>query len=272
MSEATATPAAAPEVVPKVPVESTPSAAPAPAEKAPETAGKLPESAESAGDQPESEEKSTPETPKKSAAGRISQLYAEKKAAEARAAAHLQELERLRSQIAQDRQTPIDQLPYEQQEAARFRQMMREDRLEQTQAEAQRYEAEIAQKRAETFRAQVESAKDRMPDFDQVFTSDLPITQVGADLIAESERGAEIAYYLGKNRSEAARIATLPPHLQGAEIARIEAKLARAPAARKVSQAPTPPPVISGATSATLKDPADMTMDEYAEWRRKGGG
>lgn len=87
-----------------------------------------------------------------------------------------------------------------------------------------------------------------------------------ADLIAESDKGAEIAYWLGKNPHEATRINHLPPHMQGAEIARIEARLSTV-STRKTSNAPTPPPVLNGQTAPGVKDPSSMSMAEYAKWR-----
>ena len=54
--------------------------------------------------------------------------------------------------------------------------------------------------------------REKVPDFDAVVHNpNLTVTPVMADAIRESGRGAEIAYFLGKNPAEAARIASLPP-------------------------------------------------------------
>jgi hypothetical protein len=49
------------------------------------------------------------------------------------------------------------------------------------------------------------------PDYDVVVRDpSLPITPLMADVIRESEKGPEIAYYLATNRSELAQIASRP--------------------------------------------------------------
>jgi len=254
-----------PEAPAKVPV--APVASPelqTPAEK-PVTEGQKPaESAEVP--QPE-DDAGTPEKPKVPFKERFSQVYAQKKQAEAEAAFARREAMQLREELDKMRSTPMDQVPYEQQDELRVRTAVKEERLAEKAAEAQRAQWQADQARIAAFQAKVSEARERMPDFDQVF-SQVPVSEVAADLIAESEKAAEIAYYLGKNPQDAARIYRLPPHLQGAEIARIEARVAAAPTVRKVSKAPAPPPQLGGASSPGLKDPAAMSMDEYAAWRQ----
>jgi hypothetical protein len=206
--------------------------------------------------------------PKRSASGRISELYAQKRNAEADAIAARQEAQRLRADLENIQRARHDpNLPYEDQETLRLRQAVKAERQEQVAAEAV-YKAQVAaHRRAEAFNERVDAVRDRFPDFDRVVDEGLPISEYSADLIAESEYGPQIAYHLGKNRSEAARIAGLPPHLQGAAIARIEAQVSVP--VRKVSQAPPPPPRVSGGSSPGAKDPAEMSASEYSEWYRK---
>lgn len=255
-------PVAAPEAAPNVP-ESKPSpeaTAPAVNEGTQPSA----ERAESdAGKKPESE--SPEQNARKSAPGRISQLYAEKKAAEAREISWRREAEQLRSELARLREMPTDNMTLEQAERVRLQEVMKTDRLEEAERRAGAERHELAQKRSESFKAKVEAARDKMPDFDQVFWN-VPVSEHAADLIAESDKAAEVAYWLGKNPHEAARIYQLPPHMQGAEIARLENRLSTV-SNRKTSNAPTPPPVLSGQSAPGSKDPASMTMAEYAKWR-----
>lgn len=64
------------------------------------------------------------------------------------------------------------------------------------------------------------------PDFDTVaLAPDLVITMTMAEAIRASGRGADIAYYLGKNPADAARIASLPMVSQAMAIARLEGVL-----------------------------------------------
>lgn len=257
----------APETpVANVPVAS-PESAPAPVAQPeavkPESATPGPEASTS--DKPEDAER--PESkPRNSAGERIAQLTAEKRTAEARAAMAQREAARLRTELEQlAHRASAPDLPYEQQEAIRMRQVAKLERLEQATADAGYVEEEIAQKRIETFQAKVAAVRDRMPDFDQVFGA-VPVDPIMGELIAESEKAAEVAYYLGKNPQEAFEIRNLPPHLKGARIARIEQKVSLAP--RKVSTAPAPVPTVGGQSAPSARDPANMTMAEYAQWRK----
>lgn len=259
-----ATPAAAPEPTPNVTESTTPNT-PAPEANAP-VEGQQPSAERTESDPAQKAERESPEQDtRKSASGRISQLYAEKKTAEARAFAAEREAQQLRADLAKIRETPTDNLTMEQAERLRLQEVMKSERLEDANRRAQAERTELVNRRAETFKAKVDAARERMPDFDQVFWS-VPVSDHAADLIAESDKGAEIAYWLGKNPHEATRINHLPPHMQGAEIARIEARLSTV-STRKTSNAPTPPPVLNGQTAPGTKDPASMSMAEYAKWR-----
>jgi len=202
---------------------------------------------------------------------RIGQLHAQKMQAQAEAASARAEAQRLASELRRLQQADVSELPYEQQDAHRVRSAVKTERAEEAIATAEQAAIREAELRAATFQAKVDAAKDRMPDFDRVFTPDLPITSFTADFIADSDRSAEIAYFLGQNRAEAARIARLSEGQQGVELARIEARLSTAPPVRKVSQAPQPVATLQGGSSPTVKDPANMTMAEYIEWRKKAG-
>lgn len=114
-------------------------------------------------------------------------------------------------------------------------------------------------------------------DFDEVVTH--PDVQITRDMVlamAESDDPGGIAYHLGKNREEAARIAALSPIAQAREIGKIEATLAAPKPAptKKTTQAPDPIDPVRGASSAS-KEPADMSFKEYEqamnERESKGG-
>ena len=108
--------------------------------------------------------------------------------------------------------------------------------------------------------------RQRVPDFDAVaHNPNLAITPVMADAIRESGRGAEIAYYLGKNPGEAAQIAALPPVSQATAIARIEGRLGAN--AVSVSRAPQPVAILSGRGGSAGKPLEDMSFEEYRRAR-----
>ncbi len=258
---------ATPETASVPPVEST--SVPPPSGAKPETAA-ADTSAPGQSEAVNPDESEAPKKPKVPFSERISQIHAAKKQAEAEAAMARQEAQRLRDELDKLRSQPRDQMPFEDQDALRVREAVKLERLEEKQAEAQFREQLAVQARSATFQAKVEAAAERMPDLVEKF-SRVPLSEQAADLIAESDRAAEIAYYLGNNPQEAHEIYRLPAHLQGARIARIEARLSAAPSVRKVSQAPSPPPALSGASSPGVKDPGTMSMEEYAKWRKASG-
>ena len=117
-----------------------------------------------------------------------------------------------------------------------------------------------------------DTARDKYDDYDLVVQNpSLPITQVMANVMYASEIGPDIAYHLGSNPAEAARIAKLSPFLQAKEIGRIESKLLDSPPTRKTSNAPAPitpvrtagggkPPVVD------TTDPRSCEVMSTADW------
>lgn len=251
----------------KVPVAS-PSAPPA-GETAVPQVQKPVESADGSSD-PESQPDKAPEKPKQTVSERISQIHAQKKAAEADAQMARAEAQRYLRELETLRQQPIDQLPYEQQDAARLRDVMKEERAREKIAEAEARQAAVQGIRANEYQTKLDDARERMPDIDQVMPAlmRVPLHEAAAEVIVESDKAAEVTYWLGKNLNEAYRIASLAPHKQAAEIARIEARLSAGPSPRRHSQAPPPPTTISGASSPSAKDPANMSMGEFSTWMK----
>jgi len=192
----------------------------------------------------------------------IDRLTASKRQAER----EVLQLREQQARLYQELQKPSDEFD----PATQMRRAIREDRLEDTTQAARRAAQAADEARLGMFAAKVQSARERIPDMDDALKEfarlpiDAPGETYGADLIAESEKAAEIAYYLSKNPGDAYRIANLPPHLKGAEIARLEAKVSQAPQARRTSNAPPPVPMINGTSSPTSKSPAEMSVDEMA--------
>ena len=123
---------------------------------------------------------------------------------------------------------------------------------------------------ATNMQRQAEAASDKYDDFDEVVRApDLAINDVMAEVIAESDVGGELAYYLGKNKEEAAKISALSPLQAAKALARLEDKIEQTlKAAKETSKAPAPiDPVKARATAD--KDPSQMTDSEFDAWRRK---
>lgn len=140
------------------------------------------------------------------------------------------------------------------------------------QREAAKQQAQIMEAYAES----EEAARDKYDDFDQVARNpNVPITEVMAEAIYASDVGPEVAYYLGSNVKEAARISKLSPFLQAKEIGKIEAKLASEPPVKKTTSAPPPiSPVTARSTGAPALDTTDprsiknMTTSQWIEAER----
>jgi len=138
---------------------------------------------------------------------------------------------------------------------------------EQSQAQA----VEQAQQAArEAYAGRIEKLKAKHADFEEVAESpDIQISIPMAAAILHSDNGPELQYYLGKNPQEAERIRQLSPPLQLLELGKIEAKLIAPPPPKPaVSAAPAPIKPLSGASPSATKAPEDMSMEEYAAFRK----
>lgn len=133
--------------------------------------------------------------------------------------------------------------------------------------------------RKETWDAMVEEGKVELPDFDQVFSDDLPITDQMADFLTDTEVGVRIGYFLGKNRSLCARIAMLSdpkspdynPRAADRELARIEARMSGG-TGKAVSTAPKPVSTVGGkASGVAIKPLGEESYENYVKRRQQMG-
>lgn len=159
-----------------------------------------------------------------------------------------------------------------------------ERRTEQRQADALEAEASEARQKAQHIEAaeqqivnqawseRITEAKSRYTDFEQVaLAPDVPITPAIADMLKQSDKGPDMAYWLGMNKAAAAELATLSktqPMQAAYHLGRLEASLS-APAPRTSPTTPEPIAPVRGNARASL-NPDNMSMDEYAAARRAG--
>jgi hypothetical protein len=130
---------------------------------------------------------------------------------------------------------------------------------------AQRQQAEATQI-AEAFTGKEAEAATRYSDYEAVaHNPDLRITPAMATAIQLSEKGPDVAYHLGKNPAEAARIAGLNPIAQAAAIGRLEAKFLSKPQ-KKPTSAPDPVRPV-GSKGVVQKKPEQMSNEEYRKFR-----
>lgn len=200
------------------------------------------------------------------ASERISELYGKAKAAERLAEARAREVQELRKQLGELQQQPADPADFAAQNRNDVRAAVKEERLHEAYREAQAHAAEAQQLRYQGFNARIEAARERIPDIDNALRefAQLPVSEVAADIIGESEKAAEIAYYLSKNPDEARDLARLPNHKQAYRLAQIEAKVSKAEP-RRTSSAPPPPPMIGATSSPSAPALKDMGVADIAK-------
>lgn len=202
---------------------------------------------------------------RRSAQERIHQITAQKNEALARAEAAERRLQEINERWSQHQPDPDLEFT----DPAAFNAQMIEQTLDQREArqlQAQREAAYTETMRAHvaTLMANAEPVRSELADFDQVVTDDLPISDYGIEFVGTSEHGPQVAYYLGKNRQEARRIASLSPAQQGAALARIEARVSAKPQ-RRITQAPPPARAITGGGSQATFNQDSASVDDIAK-------
>jgi hypothetical protein len=138
------------------------------------------------------------------------------------------------------------------------------------QAERDSMQAESAAMRRAAWTEQVEAAKAVYADFEAVaFAGDVPLSKTMEDVILSSNQGADVAYFLGVNRSEAARISRMQPLDAARALGRIEAKIS-APPARTSTKAPAPIRPVNPRGGTAEASPDRMTTAQYEKWWAAG--
>lgn len=134
---------------------------------------------------------------------------------------------------------------------------------------AQRERQIQIERTAESFAEKSEKAQTKYPDFQAVISNPaLNINEPMVEFITDSDTGAEIAYFLGKNPHRAADIAAMSPVKAARELTRLEAELLAKPKPQP-SSAPAPISPIKGESGGS-KSVSEMTDAEFAAHRRKG--
>jgi hypothetical protein len=122
----------------------------------------------------------------------------------------------------------------------------------------------------DAFLEKSEKAQAKYADFQEVVSNPtLSINEGMAEFISDSDSGPDIAYFLGKNPSKAAEIASLSPIKAARELTRIEAELSIKPQP-KTSSAPAPinPVGNRGGAAPTI---ASSDFSEYKKLRASQG-
>ena len=174
------------------------------------------------------------------------------------------ELESFKAQTAPTLQEP-DISQFDDLESYVKAQVKYEKELEKQQTQSQQAQQTQAQAVAQDWVSKVDKVRSVAPDFDAVFNNvaSIEFAPMALEAVAQHPKGAEIAYMLGKDVSEAYRIAALPPSQQLMAIGEIAART-NVPKPKTVSSAPAPvKPVQGGASNSS--PPANI--DEWMKWR-----
>lgn len=151
----------------------------------------------------------------------------------------------------------------------------REAAVEQKRAEkAKADELTNRQKAFVSRRDEVNTAGiDKYDDYEQIVFS-LPGEVMNvqlAEALFETENAHDIAYYLGKNPEEAAKIAKMSVRKQAIALGKLDAKLSSTPAApaKKTSNAPPPLKPLKGKAEKKINID-ELSVDEFIRLRNEG--
>lgn len=142
--------------------------------------------------------------------------------------------------------------------------------MAQRQHQAASQETELMQRG----HARIEQEMARLPDLREAvgyLAGELPAPHANlmAEIIANSDHGADVAMWLASDEKETRRIASLPPHRAAIEIGKIEARVEARKLAPVISKAPPPPPSVSGQAAPPRKTFEQMSDGEAAAFMQR---
>lgn len=148
------------------------------------------------------------------------------------------------------------------------RKILQAERQAVQKAQAQNRQEKAEAARVEGAQGVFERGAEAYEDFQEVASTEMPITDAMTDAIMDMEAGHEVLYHLGQNPEEAERIAELRPVSQIRELTKLEAKLTgpkpkAAPKPKKTTSATEPLKPVKGAGGSRKVDPDEMPMKEY---------
>ncbi len=105
------------------------------------------------------------------------------------------------------------------------------------------------------------------PDYHAVVTNPtIKMTSEMVEVMAESDKGPEMAYHLGLNPDKAARIARMSTVQQAAAIGRLEAEVSKPAPKPQLTSAPTPPTSVGGQQPTV--DVMELPIEDYMAQER----
>lgn len=131
---------------------------------------------------------------------------------------------------------------------------------------AQQNEQQQTQKIFDSYNKKVTEARAKYEDFDEIVgQSDIPIPQAVQLAIVEMENGPDVAYYLGQNPEEAAKLVSMTPLAAVRAIGRIETSLASNDSSetKPVSRAAAPIRPVGASSTRSTRSLEEMSQKEY---------
>jgi len=110
----------------------------------------------------------------------------------------------------------------------------------------------------------------KLPGFDREAFEELPLTATMAHALVESDVSAKLMAYMTSNPDEVDRINALSPVKQAAEMGKLEAKLASAPAV-KAPKAPAPISTVGNGNTKTVTNLNTSNMDDFKKQFKAAG-
>lgn len=130
---------------------------------------------------------------------------------------------------------------------------------------------EIRQERLEAYHENVETVRERIPDFDKVVRAaeSVSVSPALAEEIMSSDKAALLQYHLAQKPDLVRELNGLSGRELAREIGRLEARV-HLPTAKKATEASAPPSQVRGAAAPPV-DPqtGPDDMNAYVAWRRK---
>lgn len=129
-------------------------------------------------------------------------------------------------------------------------------------------------RKKEIINTKIKEGREKYSDFDEIALSkDVPYNDAMLDIIVNSKRTDDIAYYLGSHLDKTLEIFNMSPLSAAVEIGKIEATLPENPDKVKQKQKKetnAPPPITPiGGSEVLKKSYEDMTYKEYEAIRKK---
>jgi hypothetical protein len=201
---------------------------------------------------------------KQSARERVQQAVSRQRESERREAALRREVEELRAKLSPPDPNKFDDNADYTVAKIEHSQTVRE--IAKSEKQIQEVEQEKTAAIAEAWKSRSAEYSAEVPDFDDIVYGKLNdrISSSTATMLAKMEAGPAVAYNLGKNLEEAARIERLPDLERAIELGLLAGKLTT-PAPRKVTTAPTPIDAISGNKPSNSLSYEKMSNEDYAK-------